>query len=205
MKTCKSLLLIPNKVSLDSVLRAPAKCWANKIAQSTPADFKDQILKYPNLTLSPIDPDAPPNDKGTFFERTCRVIIARTVRRMLKDASLATLNLNKKQWTWIDNDNEHEDVPTMLKFLFLEVNPSTVISILKYKQITEETKLSAYGNFVNFMLSKMQESHDNILEMITLMMIISGIFLDHCLPAPTKDLFFILKTCMISTLRILIL
>ena len=82
-------------------------------------------------------------------------MIARTIRGMLKDASLATLNLNKKHWTWIDGDDEHEDGPTMLKYLFLEVNPSTVISILKCKQLIEEAKLSTYGNCTNTMLAKM--------------------------------------------------
>lgn len=135
--------------------RTKAKCWAKRNVQSTTADFDSHILQYPHLTVSSIDTSNLPGNDVIFYERTCRVMIARTIRGMLKDTSLATLNLNRKNWTWIDGYDEHEDGPTMLKYLFLEVNPSTVISILKYKQLIEEAKLSAYGNCVNSMLSKM--------------------------------------------------
>ena len=91
-------------------------------------------------------------------------MITRTIRGKLNDASLVSLNLNQTNWIWIGGDNEHEDGPITLKYLFLEVNPSTIISILKYKQLIEEAKLSTYGKCVDNMLSKMQESYDTILE-----------------------------------------
>ena len=201
-KTCKSLLISLNKVSMNSVKRAVAKCWAKRNTQSTTADFDNHILQYPHLTVSSTDPGNVPGDDAVFYERTCRVMIARIIRGMLKDASLATLNLNRKNWTWIDGDDEHEDGPRMLKYLFLEVNLSTVISILKYKQLIEEAKLSAYGNCVNTMLSKMQESYDKILE--------NDCTYDDYLRHIFRALFtssnkrFVLS-CMISILRILTL
>ena len=79
-----------------------------------------------------------------FVFGICIVCTPKTIRSILKDVCLATLNLKKIQWTWIDGYDKHEDVPTMLKFLFLEVNPSTVISILKYNTMIEEVKLSVY-------------------------------------------------------------
>ena len=52
-KTCKSLLLSPNKVSMNSVMRAAAKCWAKKDSVSNSADFDNHILKYPHFGCCP--------------------------------------------------------------------------------------------------------------------------------------------------------
>jgi len=52
----------------------------------------------------------------------------------------------------------------MLQYLFLEIDPSTIISMEKYKTIIETAKLSAYGNCVNTMLAKMKTAYDTIIE-----------------------------------------
>ena len=115
-----------------SVKRDAARCWAKKLANSTVGDFKNHILEEPNLTIDTLDPANDTNDKILFYERVRRVMIAKTIKGMLKVAALATLNLNKKHWTWYDGDEEFEDGTTMLKYLFLEINPSTIISMEKH-------------------------------------------------------------------------
>ena len=59
-------------------------------------------------------------------------MIAKTIKGMLKAAAMATLNLNKKHQTWYNGDEEFEGGPTMLKYLFLKTNLSTIISMEKY-------------------------------------------------------------------------
>ena len=65
---CKSLLLSPNKVSMNSVMRSAAKCWAKMTAVSNKVDFDSYILKYPHLVIAPIDPGNVPGDDLIFYK-----------------------------------------------------------------------------------------------------------------------------------------
>ena len=91
-------------------------------------------------------------------------MIAKTIIGILKNAAIMTLSLNKKHWTWKDGDEEYDNGPTMLKFLFLDLDPSTTINLEKYKTLLENAKLPAYDNCINTMLSKMQLAYDHIIE-----------------------------------------
>ena len=72
---------------------------AKRFSVSNPADFYSHILKYPHLVVSSIDPGNVTGDEGIFYERIRGVMIARTIRGMSKDISLAIFNLNMKHWT----------------------------------------------------------------------------------------------------------
>ena len=161
---CKNLLTSSNRVSLDSVKRDAARCWAKKTDASNEKDFMDYILKPEQMQIATIDPNVSNTDKVLFYERTRRVMIAKTITGILKDVAIMTLSLNKKHWTWKDGDEEYEDGPTMLKFLFLDLDPSTTINLEKYKTLLENAKLPAYGNCIKTMLSKMQLAYDHIIE-----------------------------------------
>ena len=163
-KTCKNLLTSSNRVSLDSVKRDAARCWAKKTDASDENDFVNYILKPDQMDIAAIDPNTSASDKVLFYERTRRVMIAKTIIGILKDAAIMTLSLNKKHWTWKDGDEEYEDGPTMLKYLFLDLDPSTTINLEKYKTLLENAKLPAYGNCINTVLSKMQLAYDHIIE-----------------------------------------
>ena len=162
--TCKNLLTSSNRVSLDSVKRDAARCWAKKTDATDAKDFEDHILRPDQMQIAPIDPNTSNTDKVLFYERTRRVMIAKTIIGILKDAAIMTLSINKKHWTWKDGDEEYEDGPTMLKFLFLDLDPSTTINLEKYKTLLENAKLPAYGNCINTLLSKMQLAYDHIIE-----------------------------------------
>ena len=96
---CKNLLICPNQVSLKSVQRDASRCWGKKVDQADDDDFKKHVLEHPNLKIDKLDPANDPDDKVLFYERVRRVMIAKTIKGMLKVAALATLNLNKNDWT----------------------------------------------------------------------------------------------------------
>ena len=123
--------------------------------QNDDDDFKEHVLEHPNLKIDQLDPTNDPNDKVLFYERVIHVMIAKTIKGMLKVAVLATLNLDKKHLTWYDGDEEFEDGPIILKYLFLEINPSTIISMEKYKTLIETAKLLVYRNCDINILAKM--------------------------------------------------
>lgn len=86
--------------------------------QNDDDDFKEHVLEHPNLKIDQLDPTNDPNDKVLFYERVIHVMIAKTIKGMLKVAALATLNLNKKHWTWYDDDEEFEDDLLCLNICF---------------------------------------------------------------------------------------
>ena len=53
------------------------------------------------MNIVVIDPNTNAADKVLFYERTRRVMIAKTIIGVLKDAAIMTLSLNKKHWTWM--------------------------------------------------------------------------------------------------------
>ena len=124
----------------------------------------DYILKPDQMKIASIDPNNDNAHKILFYERTRRVMIAKTIIGILKNSAIMTLSLNKKHLTWKDGNEEHEDSPIMLKFLFLDLDPSTTINLEKYKTLLENAKLPAYGNCINTLLSKMQLACDHIIE-----------------------------------------
>ena len=98
-KNCKNLLTSSNRVSLDSVKRDAARCWAKKTDATDANDFINYILKPDQMDIAAIDPNTSATDKVLFYERTRRVMIAKTIIGILKDAAVMTLSLNKKHWT----------------------------------------------------------------------------------------------------------
>ena len=82
---------------------------------SNEKDFLDYLLPPEKMKIAPINWNTNSDDKVLFYERTRRVMIAKTILSILKDASITTLGLNKKYWTWKDGDEEYEDGTTMLK------------------------------------------------------------------------------------------
>jgi hypothetical protein len=93
--TCKNLLTSSNRVSLDSVKRDAARCWAKKTDATDAKDFEDHILRPDQMQIAPIDPNTSNTDKVLFYERTRRVMIAKTIIGILKDAAIMTLSINK--------------------------------------------------------------------------------------------------------------
>ena len=92
---CKNLLITSNRVSLDSVKRDAARCLAKKTDARDEKDFMDYILKSNQMNIAAIDPNTSNTDKVLFYERTRRVMIAKTIIGILKDAAIMTLSLNK--------------------------------------------------------------------------------------------------------------
>ena len=57
----------------------------------------------------------------------------------------------------------HDDGPTLLKLIFLEVNPATKVSLQTHKDIITSAKLGGYGNNVSTMLNAMENAYDTII------------------------------------------
>ena len=54
--------------------------------------------------------------------------------------------------------------PTLLKSIFLKVNPATKISLQTYKDIISKAKLAGYGNDVNSMLNAQEKAIKTIID-----------------------------------------
>ena len=96
---CKNLLICLNQSSLQSIKKDGSRCWGKKIDQLTDDDFNKYGMKYPKFGIVKLDPDKDADDKVLFYERVRCVMIVKTIKGMLEDAALATLNLNKTHWT----------------------------------------------------------------------------------------------------------
>ena len=57
----------------------------------------------------------------------------------------------------------HNDGPTLLKLIFLEVNPATKVSLQHHNNIISSAKLGGFGNFLTTMLNAMENAYDKII------------------------------------------
>ena len=119
----QSLLIQPNLIPLDSVRILAAECWGNYNSLTLPR------LSLPStLTIKELDPSSIPADKTLFFERVRRTLVAKSIMRALKALAVNTIMLKKQYFRWTDlSGDTHDDGPTLLKLIFLEVNPATKI------------------------------------------------------------------------------
>ena len=61
-------------------------------------------MEHPNLKIASIDFGNDTDDNNLFCVRTRCLMIAKTIKGILKGAAVRTLNLNKRYCTWIDGD-----------------------------------------------------------------------------------------------------
>ena len=90
-------------------------------------------------------------------------MIAKSILGTFKHSAINTLMLKKHLFRWKDsNDDTHDDGPTMLKLIVLEVNTATKISLQFHKDIISSARLGGYGNNVNNMLNAVENAYDTI-------------------------------------------
>ena len=83
---------------------------------------------------------------------------------MLKPAAVITIMHKKKFFRWTDADGDtHDDGPTLLKLIFLEVNPATKVYLQTQKDIITSAIFGGYGNNVSAMLNAMENAYDTII------------------------------------------
>ena len=134
MDNSKSLLLQPNCVSLLSVQREATRCWGG---------YDTSIVPLPDLPTKNIakvlDIENNSDDKEKFFEQIRRTMVTKTIFGMLKSSARQTLMLKKDLFSWTTPDGMIKyDGPTIL---FMEVNPSTKISLQDYKNVISKASL----------------------------------------------------------------
>ena len=92
-------------------------------------------------------------------------MVAKTIFGMLKPSAYQTMMLKKDEFSWTTVDVIVKyDGPTILKLIFLEVNPSTKISLQDYKSVISKASLDGYRNNVSEMLNSMQKAYHHIIE-----------------------------------------
>ena len=155
----QSLLIQPNMIPLDSVRMAAAACWGTYDLTATP-----RVAIPTALNAKVLDPASSPSDLKLFYERVRRTMIAKAILGMLKPAAVVTIMHKKKLFRWTDTDGDtHDDGPTLLKLIFLEVNPATKVSLQSHKTIISSAKLGGYRNNVSTKLNAMENAYDTII------------------------------------------
>ena len=155
----KSLLLQPNLVSLLSVQREAARCWGGYDTKITP------LPPLPSKKVVKILDYTKDEDKALFYEQIRRTMVAKTIFGMLKPSAYQTIMLKKDEFSWTTVDGIIKyDGPTILKLIFLEINPSTKISLQDYKSVISKASLDGYRNNVSEMLNSMQKAYHHIVE-----------------------------------------
>lgn len=82
---------------------------------------------------------------------------------MFTSSAKQFMMLKKNQLRWTNTNGEiFDDGPTLLKLIFLEVNPETKISLQSHKVIISKANLSGYGNDVNVMLNVQEKTFNTI-------------------------------------------
>ena len=91
-------------------------------------------------------------------------MITKSILGTFKHSAINTLMLKKDLFRWKDSNGDiYDDDPTMLKLIFLEVNPATKISLQFHKDIISSARLGGYGNNVNSMLNAVENAYDTII------------------------------------------
>ena len=91
-------------------------------------------------------------------------MVAKSILGALKPSAVNTIMLKKQYFRWTDSSGDtHDDCPNLLKLFFLEVNPSTKISLQHHKYIISSASLGGYGNNVNNMLNGVEHAYDTII------------------------------------------
>ena len=155
----KSLLIQPNLIPLTTVRMHAAACWGTYNLTATTRAAIPTSQKAVDL-----DPATKPADLKLFYERTRRTMIAKAILGMLKPSAKVTIMLKKDIFRWTDTDGDtHDDGPTLLKLIFLEVNPATKVSLQTHKNTITAARLGGYGNNVSTMLNAMECAYDIII------------------------------------------
>ena len=138
---------------------AAAACWGTYDMET--------LLCVPlsdDLVVNTLDSAAVPADKVKFYERVRITMIAKAILGMLKPNAVTTIMHKNKLSRYIDSDgNTHDDGPTLLKLIFLEVNPATRVSLQNHKPIISSAKSGGYGNNVVTILNVMENTYDTII------------------------------------------
>jgi len=142
-------------ILIEDVQRQAESYFAtSKFLLATACDVKIEIL----------DPEANADHRRCFFNRVQSNIIAKAVFQHLSSASIKALALEKKYFTWQDDDgNEKIDDPTLIKIILSKLAPSTVLGVQKLREKISWFELKNFEYNVANMLDAMQGSYDEIL------------------------------------------
>ena len=128
---------------------APAFAWADPL----PADF----------TIGAIDPAANVAQRPQFYRRTRSIMIAKRIEASLDQASLQSLMLERKSFTWTEaNGTIHFDGPTMLFLILSKVNPSVRVGISTLKTSLTNSTLPQFKHNVVALLDSMHKNYTQI-------------------------------------------
>ena len=155
----KSILTKAREINLEHVQKAARRTWG----QLAGLQWNDPL---PNdLTIFDIDPAINVAQRPQFFRRTRSIMIAKRIEASLDKASLKSLMLEKKAFTWTEaNGTIHYDGPTMLWLILSKINPSVRVGISTLKTNLSSATMPAHKHNIIQLLDYMHDNYTKIYE-----------------------------------------
>ncbi len=141
-------------VPLENIIREAQTHFATAVTYPTP------VLDGPYAARD-IDPENTAPDRIVFYSRVDSAVVAKLIENSLTPLGWSDLMLYKDKFSYVDQATGEIlfDGPTMLKLIYLKVDPDTLVGMESLRVKLEKAQSSEHGNDVDVMLKMLEGTY----------------------------------------------